>query len=272
MSLIRGIRSIIHEYSHDSLSNSEQNRNAVGSLILETSGDTDFRIKILKDWPQSITINTKLRAIQDFDKSISVEVLKGQHSFGSNQIYATPNFHAASEIKKKDLLRSKIQIILDGEIDEKISKDFKLQFTQKFSDKNVIFEKNFGKTVASFSEQYDSQKTPKLHLYGGFFRSGATLEEIESCCFQALVDNNKTALRILRLSKIFATKTPISDVIQDQNLDQNSLKDDLFGGKLQIILYNKNTNESCVYESDSAQKESSKDCYKIHLIKQENPK
>lgn len=264
MSLIRGIRSMMQEYSRDFWRKSDQAENAVESFVLESSDDGDFAVILANDWPESITLNAKIFGIKNFDKFIFAESLKEQNSFGKNQIYATPNFHSVSEIKNKEMFCSKIQIKLDGEIDQEISEDFDVKFAQNSSDENVIFEKDFVQTTASFSEQYGAQKIPELHPYGGFFRPESFLEEIEQCWFQVLVESRKTALRIWRESKIPAKNLA-------QNSSKNTLKDDLFEGKCQIILCNKNTSESCVYKSDSTQKNSSSDCIKIHFIKQENP-
>lgn len=267
MSLIRGIRSIIHEYSRDLWSKSEQNENNVESLILETSDDDDPSISIANIWLESITLNAKIFAISNFDKTIYAESLKGQNSFGKNQIYATPNFHSASEIKNKEVFCSKILIKLDGEIDREISNDFELKFMQFSSDQSdktdVIFEKQFETISTSFSEQYGSEKSPKLHPYGGYFFNEIDPEKIELCWFQILVENRKTAIRILTSSTI-STKNPA------KNLQNISLKNDILQGKCQILLRNKNTNESCTYKSNSAQKISSPNCLKIHFIKHEN--
>lgn len=283
MSLIRGIRSITHEYSRDYKDQTEQHGNVVSSVVLETSDDDDFYVKIANAWPESIILSARIISERNFDSDLFVEITNGSASLGRNCIYSAPLFHSASEIKNKDNFCSKVCIRYEnvGEflINNKLNSFFGNSFDDyeiRFAANNIIFEQKFGKLSASVSEKLAGTSISAhitahhLYPYGGFFRYGAHPEEIEPCFFQVIVEKTKTAIRILRSKKILASMSEGVNLDFPQGtLQQKSLYDGLLSGESKIFLTNKITSKSCTYKSNSIHHISATNLIKINFIKEE---
>lgn len=284
MSLIRGIRSMVREYSREDKDQTEPNENIVSSIVLETSDDDDFYVKIANAWPESIILSARIIPERNFASDLFAEITNGSASLGKNYIYSAPLFHSASEIKNKDNFCSKACIKYEnvGEflMDNKLNSFFGNSFDDyeiKFAVDNVIFEREFMKLSASVFEKLAgtsissaSTTTHHLYPYGGFFRHGAHSEEIESCFFQVIVEKAKTAIRILRSKKILASLSEGVKLDFPQGAPQpKSLYDDLLNGESKIVLINKITSKSCTYKSNSVYHISATNLIKINFIKEE---
>ena len=283
MSLIRGIRSMVREYPRDERGRTEQNENVVSSVVLETSDDEDFYVKIANAWPESIILSGRIIAEKNFDSALFAEISNGMASLGKNYVYSAPLFHSASEIKSKDNFCSRICIKYEnvGEflMNNKTNSFFCYFFDDyemKFEADDFVFVREFPKLSASVPEKLagtsGSTQTATHHLYpyGGFFRYGAHSEEMEACFFQVIAEKSKTAIRILRSKKIFASLSEGIKLDFPQGTpQQKSVYDGLLGGESRIFLTNKITSEGCVYKSNSVHHISATNLIKINFIKEE---
>ena len=77
MSLIRGIRSMVREYSREDKDQTEPNENIVSSIVLETSDDDDFYVKIANAWPESIILSAPIIILNSsFGYNFSISLTK----------------------------------------------------------------------------------------------------------------------------------------------------------------------------------------------------
>lgn len=283
MSLIRGIRSMVREYSRDERGRTEQNENVVSSVVLETSDDEDFYVKIANAWPESIILSGRIIAEKIFDSALFAEISNGMASLGKNYVYSAPLFHSASEIKSKENFCSRIcikyenvgEFLMNNKTNSFFGNSFD-DYEMKFEADDFVFVREFPKLSASVPEKLagtsGSTQTATHHLYpyGGFFRYGAHSEEMEACFFQVMAEKSKTTIRILRSKKIFASLSEGIKLDFPQGApQQKSVYDGLLSGESRIFLTNKITSESCVYKSNSVHHISATNLIKINFIKEE---
>ena len=261
MSLIRGIRSMVQEYSRSYIVVNDKNEDIGSNVILAVGDDEDCAIQIVNLWPETIMLTAKMIPEKRFNKTLYVEATKDTKSLGRNSIYSSSSiFCSTSEIKNNNSICSKLVLRYEGSgvfsINQKKRDFFGNSFDDyelKFAKDTVLFEKEFLALSGSISEQITEKMPYKIYPYGGFYEYGVHPKEIASCFFHIKLPSGQIFVGIKEFSPS----------------QKMNLYDEVLGGACGFLLANKSTGEQCRYKSNNLSHISGTDLIKIVFIREE---
>ncbi len=290
MSLIRGIRSMVQEYSRSYIVVNDKNEDIGSNVLLAVGDDEDCAIQIVNLWPETIMLTAKMIPEKRFNETLYVEATKDTKSLGRNSIYSSSSiFCSTSEIKNNNSICSKLVLRYEGSgvfsINQKKRDFFGNSFDDyelNFAKDTVLFEKEFLALSGSISEQITEKMPYKIYPYGGFYEYGVHPKEIASCFFHIKPENSKSTITSWAFNKFMAkfgvdpskdSRLPSGQIfigIKEFSPSQKmNLYDEVLGGTCGFLLANKSTGEQCRYKSNNLSHISGTDLIKIVFIREE---